>query len=332
MCWSSRWSGSAFGGGWDDAPTTLGRGSAGSAGGSRRGDRAAAARSVASSVAAAIGHAYSLVASTRPAAPSARRSGGSSSARSVAAANRSAVSATSRCVSSRTAMPSQPRLVDTIALPIASASTTFRRVPPPIRTGTATRVARSRYGRTSATSPVVVTPSRSRRRRSAGSPRPTIRSRAFGAPRRIRGQTSSTSQRAASRFGRYASRPLNTTSPGSGMRAAGMNASVSTPFGTTLTGVRGASARIISASRAEVTTTAAARCHAACSNRSSRVYSTRLERRRTRDASPACRRFATSYSMLCSSSTTGTPAGRGRAASTLDSSCTTSIRASRTIR
>ena len=58
--------------------------------------------------------------------------------------------------------PRSPRAVETTAWPIASASTIFNRVPPPIRKGTMLTPLRHAYGRTSSTRPVTVMPRRRR--------------------------------------------------------------------------------------------------------------------------------------------------------------------------
>ena len=67
----------------------------------------------------------------RPAALSRARSAASPTSLPMAAANSSAVSATSRCSSWRTPTPSIPAVVETVAQPIASAFSSFRRIPPP---------------------------------------------------------------------------------------------------------------------------------------------------------------------------------------------------------
>ena len=51
-------------------------------------------------------------------------------------------------------IPSAPSVVETMALPIAMASTILSRVPPPSRSGTTTAAAAARCGRRSATKPV----------------------------------------------------------------------------------------------------------------------------------------------------------------------------------
>ena len=55
-------------------------------------------------------------------------------------------------------MPSAPIAVLTTGRPAANASRIFNRVPPPASRGTARTVASSKYGRTSGTVPVTMTP------------------------------------------------------------------------------------------------------------------------------------------------------------------------------
>ena len=120
--------------------------------------------------------------------------------------------------------------------------------------------------------------------------------------------------------------PLKTTLRGSGGVLEGRKTSRSTPFGTTSTGAPGATARTIRASRSDVTAHPAARRHQRCSKRRKRACSTRLNARRGPDRSPSCIRAKTSYSRLCSSTTTGTPGGNENVHSRLVSTWTTSTR------
>ena len=98
-------------------------------------------------------------------------------------------------------MPSAPIVVLTSGRPLASASRTFRRVPPPERIGTSTARAPSNHGCISGTQPASVTESPASAATAPGTSRPTTCSRAAGTRARTRGQIVVSSQARASAFG-----------------------------------------------------------------------------------------------------------------------------------
>ena len=87
-------------------------------------------------------------------------------------------------------IPSAPSVVETMAFPIAMASTIFRRVPPPRRSGTTTAAAAARCGRRSDTKPVSSTLGPANASSDAGGRPPMILQRASGCALAMRGQIS----------------------------------------------------------------------------------------------------------------------------------------------
>ena len=127
-----------------------------------------------------------------PFSPNSRRSSGDSKSSVIRRANSCGESAVSRCFPDSNSRPSAPIEVDTTAFLAAKASRIFRRLPPPIRKGTTTTVARARCGRTSSTSPTNSTPgnSESFRFNHSGGRRPTTRRIASGLLTWINGRIS----------------------------------------------------------------------------------------------------------------------------------------------
>src|SRR5438445_111410 len=91
-----------------------------------------------SSSATDCSHPYRLSTRVRPRRPSEAASAGSSSNRTTEAANAAGSSAMSRCSPCDTSRPSHPTVVETTGFAMARASSTFSRVPLPIRRGTTT--------------------------------------------------------------------------------------------------------------------------------------------------------------------------------------------------
>ena len=77
-------------------------------------------------------------------------------------------------------IPSAPSVVETMAFPIAMASTILRRVPPPSRSGTTMAAAAARCGRRSGTKPVSSTRGPASARSDGGGRPPMILKRALG--------------------------------------------------------------------------------------------------------------------------------------------------------
>ena len=87
-------------------------------------------------------------------------------------------------------IPSAPSVVETMAFPMAMASTILRRVPPPSRSGTTTAAAAARCGRRSDTKPVSSTRGPASARSDGGGRPPMILQRASGCASAMRGQMS----------------------------------------------------------------------------------------------------------------------------------------------
>jgi hypothetical protein len=111
----------------------------------------------------------------------------------TAVAKSCGVSAARKWRPDSSARPSAPTVVETTALPIASASKILMRVPLPARSGTTYTDASPIDGRTSPIVPVTITPGcvASPRTRALGL-RPTIVNDTAGASARIRGRIVST--------------------------------------------------------------------------------------------------------------------------------------------
>ena len=104
-------------------------------------------------------------------------------------------------------MPSAPSVVETMAFPIAMASTILRRVPPPSRSGTTTAAAAARCGLRSATKPVSSTRGPASACSDGGGRPPMILKRACGCASAMRGQISLTKWITPSMLGTVESSP-----------------------------------------------------------------------------------------------------------------------------
>ena len=115
---------------------------------------------------------------------------GSASRRFTASAKAAGSSSMRRSRPGTASIPSAPSVVETMALPMAMASTILSRVPPPSRSGTTTAAAAARCGRRSDTKPVSSTRGPASARSDGGGRPPMILQRASGCASAMRGQMS----------------------------------------------------------------------------------------------------------------------------------------------
>ena len=117
---------------------------------------------------------------------------GSASRRFTASAKAVGWSSTRMSRPGTASIPSAPSVVETMAFPMAMASTILRRVPPPRRSGTTTAAAAARCGRKSDTKPVSSILGPASARSDGGGRPPIILKRASGRASAMRGQISCT--------------------------------------------------------------------------------------------------------------------------------------------
>ena len=120
----------------------------------------------------------------------ARPAPGSARSRSTASAKAAGSSSMRMSRPGTASIPSAPSVVETMAFPMAMASTILRRVPPPRRSGTTTAAAAARCGRRSGTKPVSSTRGPASARSDGGGRPPMILKRASGRASAMRGQIS----------------------------------------------------------------------------------------------------------------------------------------------